>query len=131
MRILLLLIFISIPAGAAKLGLQLVLNGVLEPVEVVPRGGALYVVEQSGRIRKYQNGKLSTFLDIRRQVKPGGERGLLSLVFHPEYEKNGRYFVNYTTTIKNKLHTVISEFIGSKERRLLSCAVRRPLNIYG
>jgi glucose/arabinose dehydrogenase len=35
------------------------------------------------------------FLDIRRQVQSGGLRGLFSLAFHPDYLRNGRFFVNY------------------------------------
>ncbi|HYY03400.1 MAG TPA: PQQ-dependent sugar dehydrogenase [Gaiellaceae bacterium] len=57
----------------------------------------LYVVEQVGRIRYLVNGRLSgTFLDIRRRVASGGERGLLSVAFSPSYETNHRFYVNYT-----------------------------------
>jgi glucose/arabinose dehydrogenase len=57
----------------------------------------LYVVEQDGRIRYLVDGRLAgTFLDIRDRVSSGGERGLLSMVFHPRYAKNHRFYVNYT-----------------------------------
>ena len=36
------------------------------------------------------------FLDIVPRVLSGGERGLLGLAFHPDYEDNGRLFVAYT-----------------------------------
>ena len=36
------------------------------------------------------------FLDIDAKVLSGGERGLLGLAFHPQYESNGRFFVFYT-----------------------------------
>jgi glucose/arabinose dehydrogenase len=60
--------------------------------------GWLYVVEQSGRIRLAVNGRYrrAPFLDIRRLVDAGGERGLLSVAFHPDFAKNRRFFVNYT-----------------------------------
>lgn len=60
----------------------------------------LFVVEQPGRIRIVKNGVLleKPFLDIREFVGYGGERGLLSVAFHPNYAQNGRFFVNYTDT---------------------------------
>jgi glucose/arabinose dehydrogenase len=57
----------------------------------------LYAVEQVGRIRYFFNGKLrGTFLDIRDRVASGGERGLLSVAFHPKYASNHRFYVDYT-----------------------------------
>jgi len=57
----------------------------------------LYVVEQVGRIRYFVNGKLGgTFLDIRDRVVSAGERGLLSVAFHPDYGRNHRFYVDYT-----------------------------------
>jgi glucose/arabinose dehydrogenase len=57
----------------------------------------LYVVEQIGRIRYLVNGRVSgTFLDIRRRVLSGGERGLLSVAFSPSYARNHRFYVDYT-----------------------------------
>jgi glucose/arabinose dehydrogenase len=58
----------------------------------------LYVVEQEGTIRVVEDGKLRAepFLDIRGSVQAGGEQGLLSVAFHPSYEQNGRFYVDYT-----------------------------------
>src|SRR5919197_5787935 len=56
----------------------------------------LYVVEQEGRIVPLTNGKRSTFLDIRSRVESGGEKGLLSVAFHPRYATNHRFYVYYT-----------------------------------
>jgi glucose/arabinose dehydrogenase len=60
----------------------------------------LYVVEQPGVIRVLVNGRLrsTAFLDIRRHVTSGGEQGLLSVAFHPNYAKNHRFYVDYTDT---------------------------------
>lgn len=56
--------------------------------------GQLYVVEQPGVIR-LEDG--SIFLDISERVgTQGNEQGLLGLAFHPAYETNGRFYVNYT-----------------------------------
>ncbi|MFI5372611.1 MAG: PQQ-dependent sugar dehydrogenase, partial [Candidatus Eisenbacteria bacterium] len=57
-----------------------------------------FVVEQTGRIRIVRDGHLlpAPFLDLRDRVKSGGERGLLSVAFHPRYHENGWLFVDYT-----------------------------------
>jgi glucose/arabinose dehydrogenase len=75
-------------------------SGLDSPVFVgAPRSqpGKLYVVEQPGLILVLQNGKVRTqpFLDIRRLVRSGGEQGLLSIAFHPNYAKNHRFFVYF------------------------------------
>jgi glucose/arabinose dehydrogenase len=58
----------------------------------------LFVVEQPGRIRIVRDGVLieTPFLDISDRVASGGERGLLSMAFHPAYDSNGYFFVNFT-----------------------------------
>ena len=60
----------------------------------------IFVVEQAGRIRIIEEGILlaTPFLSITGLVRSGGERGLLSMAFHPDYATNGRFFVNYTRT---------------------------------
>jgi glucose/arabinose dehydrogenase len=57
----------------------------------------LFIVEQMGRIRVFENNVLrpEPFLDISTLTKAGGERGLLGLAFHPDYQENGFFFVNY------------------------------------
>jgi glucose/arabinose dehydrogenase len=58
----------------------------------------LYVVEQPGRIRVVENGRLlpHPFLEITSAVQSGGEQGLLSVAFHPDYADNGLFYVDYT-----------------------------------
>ncbi len=59
----------------------------------------LYVVEKDlGRIvlLDLSTGNRSTFLSIpTNQLTTGGEQGLLSVAFHPNYQSNGRFFVNF------------------------------------
>jgi glucose/arabinose dehydrogenase len=59
---------------------------------------AQYVVEQGGRIMVVRDGrKLGTpFLDISGQVTSGGEQGLLSMAFAPDYASSGRFYVYFT-----------------------------------
>lgn len=82
------------------LGVEEVAHGLENPVYLTaPAGDArLFIVEQPGRIRIVEGGRLldKPFLDITGKVGFGGERGLLSVAFHPLYRANGFLFVNYT-----------------------------------
>jgi glucose/arabinose dehydrogenase len=88
------------PGGEVTLRLQTVATGLSNPVHLTAPAGdnRLFIVEQVGRIRIVQNGQLlaTPFLDIRSKVRSGGEQGLLSVAFHPQYATNGFFFVNYT-----------------------------------
>lgn len=76
---------------------------------VAPSGPAnrLYVCEQEGRIRILDNGQLrpQPFLDISGEVikRPNyDERGLLGLAFHPDYAKNGKFYVYCSTPVTGR-----------------------------
>jgi glucose/arabinose dehydrogenase len=60
--------------------------------------GLLFVVEQPGRIKVVEMGSRDqhTFLDIAGKVSSGGEQGLLSVAFAPEYGSSGLFYVSYT-----------------------------------
>jgi uncharacterized protein YjdB len=60
--------------------------------------GRIFVVEQAGRIRVVLNGVLqgTPFLDIAGKVRSGGEQGLLSVAFHPQYAANHYFYVYFT-----------------------------------
>lgn len=73
----------------------------------------LFVVEQDGVIKLFPNNPdveaAEVFLDIRERVNDSGsEQGLLGLAFHPNFEDNGFFYVNYTASSPNR--TVISRF---------------------
>ena len=62
-----------------------------------PGRSDIYVVEQPGRIRKLMNGvPQAPVLDISARVSSGGERGMLSLAFDPQFAANGNVFVYFT-----------------------------------
>ncbi len=117
---------LAVPANAArsKVSLTQVLAGYSRPVLVThaPGGGrVIFIVEQTGRIKRatYEDGrwkKLGTFLDLRSKVndpaRAGGERGLLGLAFHPDYQSNGLLYVNYTRAGSGSRQgdTVVAEY---------------------
>ncbi len=91
-----------------------------QPVEFVsPDDGTNrnFVIGQKGKIHVFKNDAnvkgAPVFLDITKKVTSGGERGLLGLAFHPDYKKNGYFYVNYTRGGKD-LETAISRFQVSK-----------------
>jgi glucose/arabinose dehydrogenase len=57
-----------------------------------------FVVEQGGRVMLVRDGRKlgSPFLDIRGQVTAGGEQGLLSIAFPPDYAQSGLFYVYFT-----------------------------------
>jgi glucose/arabinose dehydrogenase len=63
----------------------------------------LFVVEQPGEIAVLRKGHRlgKPFLDLRGQVAYGGERGLLSLAFPPDYARSKRFYVYYTDSNGN------------------------------
>jgi len=77
-----------------------------DPVGIYHSGdntNRIFVLEQEGRIKVFNNNpsvtNSTTFLDIRSIVDQDGgytEEGLLGLAFHPNYNENGYFFINYT-----------------------------------
>lgn len=97
-----------------------------QPVALADDGaGRLLVVEQRGLIRFIERRKLAKtiVLDLTLRVEFGGECGLLGLALHPDFQRNGRIFVNYTTKLqrptsgdskpvpRSVMQTVVSEFV--------------------
>lgn len=97
------------------------------PVDIAHAGDErLFIVEQAGKIMVVEAGAgkpgrlktATTFLDITPQVTSGDERGLLGLVFHPDYASNGFFYVNYTRQVSGSLHTRIARYEVSGDRNV-------------
>ncbi|MGH2979874.1 MAG: PQQ-dependent sugar dehydrogenase [Solirubrobacterales bacterium] len=58
----------------------------------------VFIVEQSGRIVLLLGGKRvrRPFLNLSGEVTAGGEQGLLSMAFAPDYRRSGRFYVYFT-----------------------------------
>ena len=78
-----------------------VITGLNQPIEVVTApgdiSGRVFIVLKPGRIVIWNGSSVlaTPFLNIESIVADGGEQGLLSLAFHPEYQSNGFFFVYY------------------------------------
>ncbi|WP_218933828.1 ferritin-like domain-containing protein [Rubripirellula lacrimiformis] len=79
-------------------------TGLTQPLFVTFAPGKpdrLYIVEKTGAIQVLDasNGQLvQTFIQVD-DLSTNGERGLLGLAFHPQYEDNGHFFVNCTDAV--------------------------------
>jgi glucose/arabinose dehydrogenase len=88
--------------GDGQGGVQLrELGGFDSPVYLTqPRSDRahLYVVEQCGTVQRIprDGGEPETFLDLSDRVTCGGEQGLLSIAFAPDYLRSGLLYANYT-----------------------------------
>ncbi|MDQ3719608.1 MAG: PQQ-dependent sugar dehydrogenase, partial [Actinomycetota bacterium] len=58
--------------------------------------GALWALEQSGRVVRIEGGRRRTVIDLRDEVKVGAERGLLAAAFHPDFARNRRLVLHFT-----------------------------------
>ncbi|XP_011357763.1 hedgehog-interacting protein [Pteropus vampyrus] len=87
--------------------IQEVVSGLRQPVSALHSGDGshrLFILEKEGYVKILTpEGEIfkEPYLDIHKLVqsgiKGGDERGLLSLAFHPNYRKNGKLYVSYTT----------------------------------
>ncbi|MEL6110952.1 MAG: PQQ-dependent sugar dehydrogenase, partial [Planctomycetota bacterium] len=108
----------TVDETATALQVERVVNGLSEPIYTTHAPGdpdSLFVLEQDGVIKKVD---LSTntvaatpFLTVSN-LSLNGERGLLGLAFHPQYESNRRFFV-YTTD--SSRDTLIREFTANAD----------------
>jgi glucose/arabinose dehydrogenase len=77
-----------------------VVSGLSNPVDAVvaPGDGRMFIAQQNGMIRIRDGATLTTFANIASVLTNplGGEQGLLSLAFHPDYAANRYFFVLYT-----------------------------------
>ena len=86
-------------SAAPKVGLVRVATFSQPTFLASPRGDRQrrFVTERAGRIRILRGGRKlrRPFLDISPRVQTGGESGLLSMAFAPDFARSRRYFVYY------------------------------------
>lgn len=75
-------------------------SGLNAPMQLVHAGDGskrVFIVQKAGTIRVYDSSFqfLATLVTVPN-ITSSGERGLLSLAFHPDYRSNGFFYVYYT-----------------------------------
>ena len=98
------------PANAVELRLDLVTDGLTAPVDLVEPegwGGRKLIVDQAGLVHMIEaSGQRldRPFLDLRERMPTllhgFDERGLLGLALHPDFARNGRFFVTYSAFLR-------------------------------
>jgi glucose/arabinose dehydrogenase len=93
-------------AAEAQIKLTSVATNLDNPVDIEDAGdglGRLFIVLQPGKIVIFDGTKILTspFLNVTNDVLYGGEQGLLSLAFHPNYLSNGFFFIYYVNKSGN------------------------------
>ena len=113
--------------GALTATLNKIIRGLKSPTVLTNAGDQshrLFIGEQTGKIFIFENGTLlkTPFLDLTTKIvklsKVYDERGLLGLVFHPDYKNNGRFFVYYSTPSSDpnlNCDSVLAEYKVSTE----------------
>jgi glucose/arabinose dehydrogenase len=100
----------TVAGSVTGVSLQKVANNLGSVTSVTNAGDSrLFVTNRPGRILIVQNGTVrpQPFLDIQDKTTTDGERGLLSVAFHPRYAENGFLFIDYTNLQGN---TVIARY---------------------
>ncbi|MFZ0547672.1 MAG: PQQ-dependent sugar dehydrogenase [Candidatus Promineifilaceae bacterium] len=75
-----------------------------ERLFVTLQDGRISVIEADGTVQA------TPFLSITDRVSGGGELGLLSLTFDPDYDTNGYFYVNYTHQEDSQIYSRVSRF---------------------
>jgi hypothetical protein len=131
---------------AQALSLQQVGGSFDQPIYVTSDPGdpgRLFVVEREGTIEQVQGGVTRRFADVSAQVQClgscQGERGLMSIAMAPDFDRSGRFFVDYANDLDGTIH--VAELVapgpghesalGATPRNLVSIAHAEQANHNG
>lgn len=101
-----------------SVSIRAVASDLAEPTYLTSGGdasGRVYITERAGRIRLMSGGVLRNraFLNLTGRVRTiSPEDGLLSLVFHPNFSTNRRFFVLYVGATAGDL--IVEEYAASQ-----------------
>jgi glucose/arabinose dehydrogenase len=114
------LLLISTFTHAQTVTLTEVVTDLVRPIAVTNAGdgsGRLFITLQEGKVMIYNGNQLlpDPFLDITPLVFCCGERGLLSVAFHPNYESNGFFYVFYTAVTTGDLTIARYQVSGTNQ----------------
>lgn len=123
------------PSWFPGISLELVTRGLEQPLLVTYAPGdreSLFVVEKTGRIRRVVDGSIvePPLLDLRNEVSRGYEQGLLSVAFHPRFQENRIFFVNFTdragTTRIVRFQTLPDRYVADPSTRAEILSIPQP-----
>jgi glucose/arabinose dehydrogenase len=94
-----------IPTGASVRLETIADGGLVAPVDFeVPPGasGRRFIADRLGQVYRHTDSGLDAkpYIDVSdRMAEVGGEKGLLGMAFHPEFQSNGRFFLRYSAPL--------------------------------
>jgi glucose/arabinose dehydrogenase len=115
--------------GAHHFDAQRIATGLDRPVWVGAAPGdpgALWVLEQPGRVVRIAGDSRTTLLDMSTQVRTGAEQGLLGIAFHPDFARNGRLFLHWSD---HRGDTRVAEFHANRDHTIRARPVRQLLMV--
>jgi glucose/arabinose dehydrogenase len=85
---------------------ELLVDGLASPLQLIDvnDGSArMFIVQKGGQVLVFKDGAVlpDPLLDISQHVSTGSEQGLLSIALHPDFARNGVFFIDYTDTNGN------------------------------
>jgi glucose/arabinose dehydrogenase len=110
--------------GAHNFDVERIASGLNRPVWVGAAPGdpgALWVLEQPGRVVRLAGAERTTLLDLSSQVLTGAEQGLLGVAFHPDFVTDRRLYLHWSD---RKGDTRVAEFRADDD---LTAIDARPL----
>ena len=115
--------------GAHNFDVERVATGLNRPTWVGSAPGdpgALWVLEQPGRVIRLEGGARTTLLDISDQVLSGSEQGLLGIAFDPDFATNRRLFLHWSG---RRGETRVAEFRARRDHTIEPRPVRQLLMV--
>ena len=124
---------IPFAAAAPTISLQQLTASLAAPTSITHAGdGRLFITEQAGTIRIWDGTQLlaTPFLTVSPIVS-GGEQGLLSVAFHPQYTQNGFFYVYYNDNAGNvviaRYHVSANPNIADPASRAVLLSIPHPV----
>ncbi len=100
-------LFLHANAQPPAISYQSILTGLSAPVDIVNAhdgSNRLFIAQQGGLIKVWNGTTASDFMNLSSIISSGGERGLLSLAFHPGFNgTTNRYFFVYYTNVNGNV----------------------------
>lgn len=115
---------------------QQVITGLSSSLDFVNAGdgtGRIFIVQQGGTIRVYNSSYvlLGDFLTVTG-ISTGGERGLLSMAFDPDYSSTGFFWVYYTNSAGNleiaRYHVSANPNVADAASKQVVITIPHPVN---
>ena len=110
---------VVIPQEIDDIKTNTIINDLNRPVFIAfePQTNKMYAVEQTGKIYFIEmSGTKTLFLDLSKKISVSitpDERGLLGMVFDPNFQSNGFFYVSYIDT---ENYSVVSRFRLSENK---------------